>query len=88
MHQGYDKSEAGLQEQATLALVDAGEFGEIHLSPSFLRSERNCSSDSGQESPIWPLIQPVRKMDFLLVSDSSGVELSVVLFFAHLVIRS
>ncbi|KAJ7784061.1 FabD/lysophospholipase-like protein [Mycena olivaceomarginata] len=53
---GYDKSEAGLQEQATLALVDAGE--------------------SGQESPIWPLIQPVRKMDFLLVSDSSGVELS------------
>ncbi|KAJ7823858.1 FabD/lysophospholipase-like protein [Mycena olivaceomarginata] len=32
--------------------------------------------DSGQESPIWPLIQPVRKMDFLLVSDSSGVELS------------
>ncbi|KAJ6470327.1 acyl transferase/acyl hydrolase/lysophospholipase [Mycena sanguinolenta] len=53
---GYDKSEAGLQEQATLALVDAGE--------------------SGQETPIWPLIQPVRKMDFLLVSDSSGVELS------------
>ncbi|KAJ7715289.1 lysophospholipase [Mycena olivaceomarginata] len=53
---GYDKSEAGLQEQGTLALVDAGE--------------------SGQESPIWPLIQPVRKMDFLLVSDSSGVELS------------
>ncbi|KAJ7462578.1 FabD/lysophospholipase-like protein [Mycena latifolia] len=53
---GYDKSEAGLQEQAKLALVDAGE--------------------SGQESPIWPLIQPVRKMDFLLVSDSSGVELS------------
>ncbi|KAJ6470345.1 FabD/lysophospholipase-like protein [Mycena sanguinolenta] len=53
---GYDKSEAGLQEQATLVLVDAGE--------------------SGQESPIWPLIQPVRKMDFLLVSDSSGVELS------------
>ncbi|KAJ6565064.1 FabD/lysophospholipase-like protein [Mycena sp. CBHHK59/15] len=53
---GYDQSEAGLQEQATLALVDAGE--------------------SGQESPIWPLIQIVRKMDFLLVSDSSGVELS------------
>ncbi|KAJ7880570.1 FabD/lysophospholipase-like protein [Mycena olivaceomarginata] len=55
-HSSYDKSEAGLQEQATLALVDAGE--------------------SGQESPIWSLIQPVRKMDFLLVSDSSGVELS------------
>ncbi|KAJ7657057.1 FabD/lysophospholipase-like protein [Mycena rosella] len=36
---GYDKSEAGLQEQATLVLVDAGE--------------------SGQETPIWPLIQPV-----------------------------
>ncbi|KAJ7657058.1 lysophospholipase catalytic domain-containing protein [Mycena rosella] len=47
---GYDKSEAGLQEQATLVLVDAGE--------------------SGQETPIWPLIQPVRKMDFLLVSSS------------------
>ncbi|KAF8175957.1 FabD/lysophospholipase-like protein [Mycena galopus ATCC 62051] len=53
---GYDKSEAGLQEQATLALADAGE--------------------SGQENPIWPLIQPARKMDFLLVSDSSGAELS------------
>ncbi|KAF7369653.1 Lysophospholipase [Mycena venus] len=53
---GYGESEVGLQEQATLVLVDAGE--------------------SGQESPIWPLIQPVRKMDFLLVSDSSGVELS------------
>ncbi|KAF8175943.1 acyl transferase/acyl hydrolase/lysophospholipase [Mycena galopus ATCC 62051] len=53
---GYEESEAGLQEQATLVLVDAGE--------------------SGQETPIWPLIQPVRKMDFLLVSDSSGVELS------------
>ncbi|KAJ7909950.1 FabD/lysophospholipase-like protein [Mycena leptocephala] len=47
---GYDQSEAGLQEQATLALVDAGE--------------------SGQENPIWPLIQPVRKMDFLLVSSA------------------
>ncbi|KAF8209515.1 acyl transferase/acyl hydrolase/lysophospholipase, partial [Mycena galopus ATCC 62051] len=53
---GYEESEASLQEQATLVLVDAGE--------------------SGQETPIWPLIQPVRKMDFLLVSDSSGVELS------------
>ncbi|KAJ7476383.1 FabD/lysophospholipase-like protein [Mycena galericulata] len=53
---GYTNSEAGLQEQATLALVDAGE--------------------SGQESPIWPLIQPARKMDFLLVTDSSGSELS------------
>ncbi|KAJ7181271.1 FabD/lysophospholipase-like protein, partial [Mycena filopes] len=53
---GYEDSEAGLQEQETLVLVDAGE--------------------SGQESPIWPLIQPARKMDFLLVSDSSGVELS------------
>ncbi|KAJ6455489.1 FabD/lysophospholipase-like protein [Mycena sanguinolenta] len=55
---GYHKSEAGLQEQATLVRVDAGE--------------------SGQESPIWPLIQPARKMDFLLVSDSSGVELSAL----------
>ncbi|KAJ7181043.1 FabD/lysophospholipase-like protein [Mycena filopes] len=53
---GYNGSEAGLQEQKTLALVDAGE--------------------SGQESPIWPLVQPERKMDFLLVTDSSGVELS------------
>ncbi|KAJ7740533.1 FabD/lysophospholipase-like protein [Mycena metata] len=53
---GYDKSDAGLQQQETLVLVDGGE--------------------SGQESPIWPLIQPARKMDFLLVSDSSGVELS------------
>ncbi|KAJ7055841.1 FabD/lysophospholipase-like protein [Mycena amicta] len=53
---GYTESEAGLQEQETLVLVDAGE--------------------SGQETPIWPLIQPARKMDFLLVSDSSGVELS------------
>ncbi|KAJ7451275.1 FabD/lysophospholipase-like protein [Mycena galericulata] len=53
---GYTNSDAGLQEQATLALVDAGE--------------------SGQESPIWPLIQPARKMDFLLVTDSSGSELS------------
>ncbi|KAJ7039368.1 FabD/lysophospholipase-like protein [Mycena alexandri] len=53
---GYNQSEAGLQKQATLVLVDAGE--------------------SGQESPIWPLIQPARKMDFLLVSDSSGAELS------------
>ncbi|KAJ7757213.1 FabD/lysophospholipase-like protein [Mycena maculata] len=55
---GYTNSEAGLQKQATLALVDAGE--------------------SGQESPIWPLIQPARKMDFLLVSDSSGSELSLI----------
>ncbi|KAJ7746455.1 FabD/lysophospholipase-like protein [Mycena maculata] len=53
---GYPNSEAGLQEQATLVLVDAGE--------------------SGQESPVWPLIQPARKMDFLLVTDSSGAELS------------
>ncbi|KAJ7757227.1 FabD/lysophospholipase-like protein [Mycena maculata] len=47
---GYTNSEVGLQKQATLALVDAGE--------------------SGQESPIWPLIQPARKMDFLLVFPS------------------
>ncbi|KAJ7740555.1 FabD/lysophospholipase-like protein [Mycena metata] len=53
---GYDKSDAALQQQKTLVLVDGGE--------------------SGQESPIWPLIQPARKMDFLLVSDSSGSELS------------
>ncbi|KAJ7213299.1 acyl transferase/acyl hydrolase/lysophospholipase [Mycena haematopus] len=52
----YNKSDAGLQEQATLVVVDAGE--------------------SGQANPIWPLIQPVRKMDFLLVSDSCGSELS------------
>ncbi|KAJ7455625.1 FabD/lysophospholipase-like protein [Mycena galericulata] len=54
---GYNDSEAGLQQQGTLVLVDAGE--------------------SGQESPIWRLIQPARKMDFLLVSDSCGSELSV-----------
>ncbi|KAJ7801524.1 hypothetical protein B0H14DRAFT_3489444 [Mycena olivaceomarginata] len=35
---GYQESEAGLQEQATLVLVDAGESGEIHLYPSFLPS--------------------------------------------------
>lgn len=37
----------------------------------------------GQESPIWPLIQPARKMDFLLVSDSCGSELSVCLRFLY-----
>ncbi|KAJ7151969.1 FabD/lysophospholipase-like protein [Mycena filopes] len=53
---GYNKSDAGLQTEDILHLVDAGE--------------------SGQETPIWPLIQPARKMDFLLVADSSGIELS------------
>ncbi|KAJ7504751.1 FabD/lysophospholipase-like protein [Mycena galericulata] len=53
---GYNNSEAGLQQQETLVLVDAGE--------------------SGQESPIWPLIQPARKMDFLTVFDACGSELS------------
>ncbi|KAG9013268.1 hypothetical protein FRB93_000791 [Tulasnella sp. JGI-2019a] len=33
-------------------------------------------SETGQENPIWPLIQPVRKLDFIVVSDNCGSELS------------
>ncbi|KAJ7455607.1 FabD/lysophospholipase-like protein, partial [Mycena galericulata] len=40
------------------------------------RGEITDPTSLGQESPIWPLIQPARKMDFLLVSDSCGSELS------------
>lgn len=33
-------------------------------------------SEVGQENPIVPLIQPARNLDFIIVSDNSGSELS------------
>ncbi|KAL7422107.1 hypothetical protein Q5752_002750 [Cryptotrichosporon argae] len=33
-------------------------------------------SETYQENPIWPLLQPARKTDFIIVSDNGGTELS------------
>jgi lysophospholipase len=33
-------------------------------------------SEGGQVNPIWPVIQPERGVDFIIVSDNSGTELS------------
>lgn len=33
-------------------------------------------SEGGQVNPIWPVIQPARNVDFIIVSDNSGTELS------------
>ncbi|KAG8845363.1 hypothetical protein FRB96_002521 [Tulasnella sp. 330] len=33
-------------------------------------------SETGQENPLWPIIQPERAVDFIVVSDACGSELS------------
>ena len=34
-------------------------------------------SETGQNNPVWPLLRKERALDFLVVSDNSGTELSV-----------
>ncbi|KAE9397529.1 FabD/lysophospholipase-like protein [Gymnopus androsaceus JB14] len=52
----YEHSDAGLQSQTDLLLVDGSEFW--------------------QENPLPPLLQKVRGLDFIVVNDAGGSELS------------